>query len=799
MPHALRTLLRAPGLSAVVVLSLALGIGVNTAIFSFLGATVFRPLPAVEADVLSVTINQRHRRSWASWQEYRDVSERLSTLAEITAQSIRPVAIEDGARTERVWSELVSGNFFSAFGVRPALGRFFRPEEAAAPGSAPVAVISHGLWQSRFGGSPDVLGRTIPLNGVAFTIVGVTPPKFQGGIMALSFDVWLPFTMAKRLLGDERLFRDRSYRMYQLEAVLRPGVTRAQVERELGLTARAFAADFPDISREISYGLLPLWRGTRSGEILMPVYLTLQLFAGLVLVVVCTNTANLLLARATARRREIGIRLAVGAGALRIVRLLLAESSLLALAGTVLGVFGALWGVNAIHHLKMPTSIPIRIEPLMDFNALLFAAAVGAACSLFFGLAPALQLARLDVLPALRSGNGAMAGRNRFRDVLVGAEIAVALVVLILAGLFYRSFQNAQMANPGYDIHRVLLASVDLLGRGYGDDRRMEFVRTVHARLGAHPQVEAAAIAYVPPLELHGLPKGTVKIDGVRLASDADAEVIWTASTPGYFATMGVPIVAGQDLAPLDQTKRPLDAVINETAARQYWPGRSPLGHRFTLMDRTYEVVGVVRDTKYESLAEAPHPAVWLTLRAGLMSTPNFYVRTRSGDPLTLLPALRDIVRNADSSLVVYEGRTLAQHIDNNLAIQRVSANFLGALAPIALALAAFGLYAVLAYAVALRTQEIGVRLTLGATPRGVVLHIVCQGMKVVAIGAGAGWAVAAGLGWFFRAKFVGVGFGDLEISVGIPVMLLIVAAVACWLPARRAAEVDPVVALRNE
>jgi macrolide transport system ATP-binding/permease protein len=796
---ALRTLLHAPGLTAVVVLSVALGIGVNTAIFSFLGATVLRPLPAVGADVLTLQVNQGTRLSGASWLEYRDVRERLASLAEVTAQGARSVYVENGARTERVWAELVSGNFFSALAVRPALGRFFLPEEAAAPGSAPVVVISHGFWQSRFAGSRDVLGQTVRLNNVPFTVIGVTPPRFQGGVMALMFDVWVPFTMSAQLLSDTGQFSDRAYRAYQLDAVLRPGVSRTQVQRELDLTARSLAADFPDANREITFHLLPIWRGTRSGEILMPVYATLQLFAALVLGVVCINTANLLLSRASVRRREIGIRLAVGAGPGRIIRQLLGESLLLALGGTALGVVAAIWGVDAINYLKMPTSVPIKIEPVFDSAALLFAVGLGAICGVLFGLAPALQLARLDVLPALRSGSGALAGRNRFRDLLVGAEVAVALVILILAGLFYRSFQNAQSANSGYDTHRVLLASLDLVGRGYNGERRDEFVRNVHARLIAHPEIEAAAIAYKPPLEMHGMPKAIVQIDGAKLESDSVARVIWSPTTPGYFATMGIPIVDGTDIAPLDQRNRPLDAVINETAARTYWPGRSPLGHTFTLMNKTFEVVGVARDAKYESLGEAPHPAVWPTLRMGVMSTPGFYVRARSGSPLALLPALRGIVRDIDADLALYDGRTLAQHIDNNLAIQRVSANFLSALAPVALVLAAIGLYAVLAYAVAQRTQEIGVRLTLGATPGGVVFHIVRQGMKVVAIGSAVGWCVALGLGWFLRFKLVGVPIGEPTIYVGIPVLLLIVATLACWLPARRAAEVDPIKALRAE
>ncbi len=799
MKHALRTLLRTPALTLTIILSVAAGIGVNTAIFSFLGATVYRPLPGVSAEVLTIQISQRNRLSGASWVEYRDVHDRLAPFADVTAQSARALYTDNGARTERIWAQFVSENFFGVFGVQPALGRFFLADEATVPGSAPVVVISHGFWQTRFGGSPDALGQIVKFNNVPFTIVGVTPQIFQGGVMALTFEAWVPATMSARVFTDVVQFNNRDFRAFQLDAVVKPGVSHTAVERELELTRRALAAEFPDANKEITFSLRPLWRGTRSGEILIPVYGTLQIFAALILIVVGINTANLLLARATVRRREIGIRLAVGAGPGRIIRQLLTESVVLALAGTALGIVGAFWGVDAINYLKMPTSVPVKIVPVFDAHALTFAIALGAMCGVLFGLAPALQLARLDVLPSLRGGAGALGGRHRFRDFLVGAEVAVALVALILAGLFYRSFHNAQSAPSGYDADRVLLASVDLLGRGYNNDRRLAFARDAHARVLALPGVESAAIAFLPPLEMHGLPKATLKPDGVKLESDAAGRVVWTTTTPGYFATMGIPLVAGTDVAPLDQRQRALDAVINETAARTFWPGRSPIGRTFSVMEKTYEIVGIAKDTKYESLGEAPHPAVFLTLRMGAMAVPNFYVRARQGDPLALLPAARTVVRELDADLALYEGRTLAQHIDNNLAFQRVTANFLSALAPIALILAAIGLYAVLAYAVAQRTAEIGVRLTLGATPRGVVFEIVRQGMKVVALGCAFGWLVAFTLGWYLRPKLIGVSLTDPTLYVAIPALLLLVATFACWLPARKAAAVDPIRALRTE
>ncbi|HVS51728.1 MAG TPA: ADOP family duplicated permease [Opitutaceae bacterium] len=803
---ALRTLTKTPGLSFVIVVSLALGIGANTTIFSWLNGALFRPLPGVSADLFCVEPRDAAGTyTDSSWLEYRDLLDRLPSFAHLVAQRPRPLSLGDNANGERLWGELVSGNFFTALGVKPALGRFFLPEEAAPNASAPVVVISHPLWQRQFGGRADAIGRTIQLNHRTLTVIGVAPAEFVGGWTSLAFDVWVPLALATELTPATSELTNRTNRSYSLLGVLRPGVTRAQAAAELAAAARALAAEDPDTNAGIRFELLPLWRNPHGGALLSGALATLQLFAALVLVVVCVNTANLLLARASVRRREIGIRLACGASVARVLRLLLTESLLLALAGAALGAMFSLWGIDALRQLPVPTNLPVRLHVALDWRGLLFAAGVGIACGVVFGLAPAWQLARADVQQALRGGHGFVGGRSRLRDALVALEVAVALVVLVLAGLFTKSFRNAQSIDPGYTPDRVLLVTADLVGRGYTPSAMLAFVRDAQARLAQLPGVEAVAAVNILPLDLRGALKESITVDGAPPISSVPhaprdaARILFFNTTRGYFSAMGIPLLAGTDLAPLDDTQRPPDAVINEEMARRFWPGISPLGHRFRLDGRNFEVVGVVRNAKYESLSERPQPAAWPNARNLWLFTPVFNLRVASGDPLRLLPAVREVFRALDPEVSVYDGRTLAQHVDNSLFLQRAPAQMLGLLGPLALALAAIGLYAVLAYSLAQRTQEIGVRLTLGATPASVVALMVRESMKIVLGGAALGWFVAFWLGWFFHQKLVGVPVGDPFVYAGAPALLLAVATLACWLPARRATRVDPMIALRAE
>lgn len=798
MKAALRSFRKTPWLSTVIVLSLAIGVGANTVIFSWLKSVVFEPLPLASREVLALeTKDDTGGYVTTSWREYRDLVEMTPSLEAIALQRPRAFYLGETERESRVYAQLVTANFFEVLGVRAGQGRTFRADEGAHPGGAPVVVISHDFWTGYFKGAPDILGRTLKLNGHVFTVIGVMPEGFRGGMNVLGFDVWVTVTMAEVLQPATTELTRRATRNYYMLTRLKPGVTRAQAQGELNAAARRMIEAFPETNKGLGYELMPVWRVPRGGQVVVISLATLQVFGALILIVVCANTANLLLARASVRQREIGVRLALGAGPGRILRQLLAESVFIALCGAALGMLVAWWGVQALAHLPVPSNLPARIAPQLDWASLAFAMGLGAVCGIAFGLVPAWQLARGDVMGALRGGRGGIGGRSRARDLLVGLEVAVALVVLVLAGLFLKSFRNSLHVHPGFDVDRVLLGVVDLGGRGYSRETGHVFLEKLLARVANLPGVESASLASTVPLDVRGLPTGVISVEGKPF--DAERKTHYYHAAPGYFATMGMPFRAGRDLAPLGRTDLPLDAVINEEMARRYWPEGSPLGRRFEVSGITYEIAGIVRNAKYTTLNETPRPAAWLTERAQFISAPTLHLRTRTGDPRALLTMLRATVHELDPELPVIDARTLAEHVNNGLFLQRVPAQILGVLSPLALVLAAIGLYAVIAYSLAQRTQEIGVRLTLGATPGSVVAMMLREGMKVVCIGAALGWLLALGFGWFLRASFVDVPFGDPVIFAGVPALLLAVAALACWLPARKAARVDPMLALRAE
>jgi predicted permease len=580
-------------------------------------------------------------------------------------------------------------------------------------------------------------------------------------------------------------------------AQLQPGATLAQARGELAAAAKHLINTHPETNKGLGYELLPVWRSPRGGATVVVSLATLQVFAILILIVVCANTANLLLARASTRQREIGVRLAIGAGAGRIIFQLLLESVCLALLGAGAGLIVAMWGIDALAQIPLPGNLPIRLAPELDWLSVAFAGGLATACGIAFGLAPALQLARADILQSLRSGHGSLGGRSRLRDILVGVEVGVALVVLVLAGLFLKSFRNAHVVQPGFETNRVMLASIDLGGRGYSAATGGALLDDLLPRLAALPGVDHAAAANHVPLDLHGPATGVISIEGKEF--DPNRKILYYHVTSDYFVTLGIPLAAGTDLAPRSRADLPLDAVIGDEMAKRYWPGENPVGRRFEVNGSTFVIAGVARTPKLEKMNESPRPAAWLTMRTQFVSAPIIYVRATEGDPRALLTAIRDTVHRLDPELGVLDTRSLAQHLDNNLFIQRVPAAMLAVLGPLALALAAIGLYAVLAYAVARRTQEIGVRLTLGATPQSVVGLMMWQSLRVVLIATALGWIVAFGAGWYLRGLFVGVPLGDPVIYAGMPVLLLAVATLACWLPARRATQVSPMEALRTE
>jgi predicted permease len=796
--HAIRAIARMPGLAAVVIVSLAVGIGVNVVVFSWLQLVVLKPLPGV-ADARGFYFVEPRAETGphpgASWLEYRDLTERLRSFRELLAFRMVPFNVGEAARTERTYGLLVSGNYFTALGLRPAQGRFFRPEEVTRAGAEPVVVISHGYWQTHFSGSPDAIGQTIRFNDRDLAIVGVTPQGFQGTTLGLDFSLWVPATMAPTLLPGSRELETRTIRGYAVMGRLQPGVTKVQAQAELDGAMRELGQLFPATNETMRGDLLSFWEASRGPQRMIAGALAgLQGIMLLLLLAVCGNSANLLLARASTRQREAGVRMALGAGRWRIISLLLTESVLLALVGATLGAAIAVWGTNALRAVPMIGAFPIRFQTSVDTAGLGVAMALGVACGLIFGIAPATQLAGMDAQRALRTG-ARTASRSRLRNALIGVEVALALIVLVVAAMFFRSFAETRDIDPGFRREGVLLAAYDLTGRNANDAAARDFAGRLLDRLRALPGVEAAAIATSVPLDIHGLPLRSFTVEGRARPDGAADQALSNTVTPGYWSAMGIPLLQGADFAPLADPAPPAQVIVNEEFVRRYLPKLEPLGRRLESRGRTYVIAGVVRTSVYESFGESPTPIVYYSYRDRPSTAGEIHVRARPGVEITLSSDVRRTVREIDAALPLYDVRTLNEHVERNLFLRRVPARMFVVLGPLLLALAAIGIYAVVAYGVAQRTTEIGVRLALGAPGRLVVFAIVRDTLRSVAAGAVPGWLI-------MYLIQIHVAHGrplDLLVFVGVPAVLMMVAAFASWLPAQRAAAVDPVVALRHE
>jgi len=796
--QAARAIVRMPVLATVVVVSLAIGIGVNAAIFSWIQGLVFKPLPGVRDAASFLLIEPRSdigSSVGTSWLEYRDLRERLTSFREILLFKMVPLTIGAPPNTVRAYGQLVSGNYFSALGLEPSLGRFPTPDEVSTPGGQPVVVVSDGFWKTRLGGGPDVVGRRIVINGQELTVIGVAPPKFQGTVTMLDFDLWIPATMAPVLFTGSRELEDRASRGYDMMARLRPNATPEQAQREAASAMAALGRLYPETNAATSIDLFPFWKTPRGPQqMLVGALAILQGIMLVLLLAVCANTANLILARATARRREVGIRQALGATRWRVVSLLMTESLLLALLGAGLGTFVAAWGTNALRAVPMIGAFPIRFQTSLDGTGLAFAIGLGLLCGLIFGAAPAIQLSRVNAHSELRSGPR-MAPKGRLRNTLMGAQVALAVVVLVAAALFYRSFSETRGMDPGFRREGVLLAAYDLTGRNADSTTARLFAARLLDKVRALPSVDAAAIASSVPLDIHGLPVRAFELEG-RVRSDAGRDLALSNTvTPDYFRTMGIPLRAGRTFVELTDADAPPQAVVNDEFVRQYVGGGEPLGRRLTTRGGTYTIVGVVKTSTYDSFGETPKPIIYLSYRDRPFGTGEIHLRTRVGLETLLAPQLQRIVRELDPTLPVYDVRTLVEHVDKNLFLRKIPARMFVVLGPLLLVLAAIGIYAVVAYTVSHRTAEIGVRIALGATAARVVRQIVRETLRVVGIGATVGWALA-----FLVAIHVMRGAPiNLVIFLGVPALLMLVAAGASWLPARRASRVDPVVALRTE
>ncbi|HKG14243.1 MAG TPA: ABC transporter permease [Pyrinomonadaceae bacterium] len=805
-----RALFKSPGFTLVAVASLALGIGANTAIFSLVNTVLLRPLPARDPSrLVSVSVLGKDDSMLAfSYPTYRDYRDRGGdVLSGIFGERLGPMSLSRDGNNQRVWGYLVSGNYFEVLGVSAAMGRALTAEDDRAPLASPVVVLSHGSWVRRFGADPSIVGKDIVLNRHPFRVVGVMPEGFAGAEVVYTAEVWVPMMMQEWIEpGNSWLERRTTQNMFAVGR-LKDGVTREQAEASLNVLARRLGEEYPDTNEGQRIALVPpgfivpQLRGAFVGFAAV-----LMSAVGLVLLIACVNLANLLLARAASRRKEIAIRLAMGASRWRVVRQLLTESLLLSLAGGVLGLLLAMWILDLVAAYRPPIDIPIWIDLKVDVRVMAFTLAASVLTALLFGLMPALQSARADLVPALKDA-GAVAGRTRtrLRSALVVAQVMLSLVVLVAAGLVVRALGKLQTVSPGFEVEHGLVASFDLGPQGYDEARGREFERQIVERVRALPGVKAASLTDLMPLSLN-YSSSDVHIEGRQLGRGANAPVSMVASVErDYFNAMSVPLVAGRTFTDADKEGVQEVAVVNETFARRFFPGPDPargaLGRRMSFQSDTgpwLEIVGVARDGKYWTLGEAPQLFVYSPLSQAYSSTATLVVRAE-GDPRSLANSIRAEVSKLDPALPLFDVKTMEEHMGVSLFPARVAATLLGGFGLLALLLAAMGVYGVVSYSVAQRTREIGIRLALGARARDVLRLVAGRSMALVAAGLAAGLAAALALTHYMEVILYGVSATDAFTFTLVVFLLAGVALLACLVPARRATKVDPMAALRHE
>ena len=796
--HAFRTMGRMPGLAAVVILSLGVGIGVNTTVFSWIQAVLLKPIPGVDGSGSFYHLEPKSDTGTypgMSWAEYLDLKPRLQSIEELVVFRMAPLNVGVPGRTERTYAQLVSGNLFSALRLKPVAGRFITEDEARRPGGEPVVVLSHDYWQTHYAGSPSAIGQTIRVNDSELTIVGVAPKDFQGTILALQFDLWVPATLAPALFAGSTELVDRNQRGYSALGRLRDGANEAGATGEFVAAMRELAGSFPESNGRISGELMPYWKAPRGPQMMFITALgILQGVMLLVLLAVCGNTANLVLARASSRYREVGVRLALGAGPGSVIRLMLTENLLLGIFGAIVGIVIAWWGTEALRSMPPYGAFPVRFQTSLDAIGLAFAVILGIGSGLLFGAAPALQLGRVDPQQALRSGSRS-SGRSVMRDGLMALQCGLALLVLIVAGLFFQSFVETQDTDPGFRVEGLLLATYDLSGTVATDEYARQFATQLLDRLHRVPSVQSVALANAMPLDIHGLPLRGFTLEGRAQTTEQREAALSNIVSPAYFTTMNIPIVAGQDFADMADRTLPPQVIVNEEFVRRYIATADPIGRRLTSGDQAYTIAGVVKNSTYDAFGEPPTPAFFFSWRDRPRWLGEIHLRARPGSETMLASEVQRAVREIDASLPVYNIRTMAEHIERNLFLRKIPARMFLIIAPLLLILVAIGIYAVVSYTVSQRTTEIGIRIAMGATSNRVVKQIVMEGLIVVSGGLILAWVIAA----MVQTHLFSAGPGAWTVLMAVPALLFGVAALACWLPARRATMVDPVVALRAE
>ena len=824
--YAIRGLLKRPGFTAIAVLTLALGIGANTAIFSLVNATLMRLPPVSDPDRLVYVFNGP-AGSVFSYPDYAAMRDQNQVFENLIAWGGITASLNSNDQTDQVSGAIVSGNFFDTIGVRAQMGRVITTEDDKTPGAHPVVVISQNLWQKRFGGDPNVVGRQLLLNGNSFTVIGVLPAGFDGLQMAAVRDLYVPLMMQATMRPPRAgysgemnpdLLQVRGNRWLSSVGKLKPGVTRDQAEASLAIIAKQLEEAFPTTNRGRGVTVSDLRESDdpRNRQQLSSVAKLLMAVVGIVLLIACANVANLLLARSSARTKEIAVRLAIGATRWRIVRQLLTEGVVLAALGGGAGLLLAWWTTSTLIATPPPAgSLPITVQFSIDRRVLLFTFAISLLAGIIFGLAPALRASRPQLIPALKDDAAAFFERGRIfslRNLLVVTQVALSVVLLIAAGLFLRSLQQAQTIDPGFDAEKVVTLPLNINLLRYTSTQGREFYRQVVERVEAIPGVESATLARIAAvsggssvrsllIEGRAGSDNQFRSEGAGAASGDLNSVSANVIGPRYFQTMGIGLMRGRDFNAQDTQDHPRVVVVNEAFVQRHFGSEDPLGRRLSLSGPEgpwREIVGVVRTSKYFSLGEAPTPVTYLPLQQNHETGMTLHVRT-SVDPATIVGAIRNETQSLERNLPLATPETMSARIANSLYAARMGAILLAVFGGLALLLASIGLYGVMAFAVSRRTRELGIRVALGASPGDVFRLVLRQGMALVIAGLVLGLVVAAIVTRLLTSFLYGVSATDALTFTAIPVLLTLVALLACYLPARRATKVEPLIALRYE
>ena len=811
--YAVRLLRRNPLFALTAVLSLAIGIGANTTIFTIANALLFKP-PLGVADASRLVDVGRSQDGQGfdngSYSNYLDIRARNTVFSGIYAYRLGPEPMslrgKDGA--ERIYGEMVSTNYFNVLGTPPHIGRLFTSDDSEQPAATPLAVLSHRFWMRRFNGDPAIVGQTLVLNGRPFMVIGVTPEGFHGTTV-LTSDLWVPVNMVGELAPrlPPAILTSRESAWLVMGARLKPGVTVGQAQAELANIGRALEQEFPDANRGKGLRVVASSPVPGDGAPVAAFMAVLMAIVMLVLAIACANVAGVLLARATTRRREIAVRLAIGAGRGRLIRQMLVESTLLFLIGGSGGLVLARLMTGALLSLLPAVPLPIDVTLALDGRAVVFTLTLSLVAAILSGLAPAFHASRAEVVGALKSDTQGGPERIWLRHAFVVSQVALSIVLVVGAGLFARALQRASEIDPGFDPHGVELATLDLSLGGYTADTGRVFARELIRRVRETPGVQAAALSAVMPLGDRGIGLGGLAVPGVELRNGRRFfDVDWNVITPGYFATMKMALLTGRDFSDADREGTPSVVIVNETAARQWWPRQDALGK--TLLQetgrpdapdavRTLTVVGVARDSKYRNLGEDPRPFVYVPIQQQYMS--RTVIAARSAHGQRLAGELRALVASINPNLPIVQSLTFDAYSQLGLLPQRIAASVAGSLGLVGVLLAAIGIYGVTAYMVSSRTREIGIRMALGAERASVVRMVLRQGLTLTMIGAAIGLAVAAAASRLLGSLLFGVGATDPLTFIGSTLLFFVVGAAACYVPARRATAIGAMDALRYD